>query len=125
MAERERMIARIVEKGAPFAAGAVVSLQRVQNKLQHAHFTFERFSAIRLDTLNASAIPSNSTAFQAFSKYIDGKPLSEHMAMAGRRRWPPSGRQGPLGPTLLGPTRPGTPPGLPRSWSEGAYIWFR
>jgi hypothetical protein len=42
VAERERLIARIIQQGAPFAAEAVVSLQRVQNKTLWQRYAAER-----------------------------------------------------------------------------------
>eukprot|EP01046_Picozoa_sp_COSAG06_P038496 COSAG06_NODE_4447_length_4255_cov_2.954764_2_plen_428_part_00 len=40
--ERERMIARIIEKDAPFAAEAVISLKRIQNKQLWQRYAAER-----------------------------------------------------------------------------------
>ena len=42
VAERERLIARLIQQGAPFAAEAVISVQRVQNKAFWQRYAAER-----------------------------------------------------------------------------------
>ena len=64
-------------------------MQRAQDKLQYAHFKYSRVPAIKLDTLDADKQPMNTTTRTQFMKYINEKPLSDHMknATVGNRKF--------------------------------------